>query len=324
MSNPSETSKHNEFVKAMFDMRATEFGRCFAPPFPCPNPPIRAHSIQNARVLDLLAHDGHLIAPAMRLQMSRPLDIDFKLIGRHKGATTFRGLCSTHDRDLFAPIETKPINIESPEHLFLLAYRAAYFEVHAACAAAWTLQMAYQKRVELGYDPGHEPSPAGMLAVERIMVASNTFRYKGLLDAVAASRSFDDMQHDVFVHEVARPTVAACVLFSLDELWSGEDVVRVCLSIFPLEKTRTAIVFSYINGDAALARAELTTALHSKGPSQLYEVSRRLLNHGQNFVLAPEYFSAWSAAKREVVLQYFRQTATRNDLAYEHQDLYLF
>lgn len=323
MADLSEISKRNEFVKAMFDMRATELGQCFAPPFPCPHPPIRAHSIQNARVLDLLAQDGHLIAPSIRLQASRPPDIDFKPIGRHKGATTFRGLCSVHDRELFAAIETKLIDVTNPEHLFLLAYRAAYFEVHATCAAAWTLQMAYQKRVEFGYDPKGEPSEAGMLAVERIAVAYDTFRYKEFLDAVAASRSFHELQHDVFVHEVTRPTVAACVLFSLDELWDG-DVVHVCLNIFPLEKTRTAIVFSYINNDAALARAELTTVLHSKGTSQLYEVSRRVLNHSQNFVLAPDYVSAWPASKREVVLQYFRRTALYNDLAFEHQDLYLF
>lgn len=264
MFDSTRAAKHKEFTKALFDLRAVQFGRCFAPPLLCPNPPIRAHSIQNARILELLARDGHVIVPTLRLQLPQPPIIGLAPVGRNK-ASTFLGLCSTHDQKLFAPIEKRPIDIRNPEHLFLLAYRAAYFEVHATCAAAWTLQMAYQKRVELGYDPKDEPSRAGMLAVERIAIAFDTFRYKETLDSVLARQSFSDVQHDVFVHDVGRPTVAACVLFSLDDLWNGEDVVRVCLNILPLEETRTAVVFSYIKRDAGLARAELNPVLHARG-----------------------------------------------------------
>lgn len=320
---PSPSRGSQEFTKALFDLRAAQFGRCFAPPGLCPNPPIRAHSIQNARSMELLATNGHVIAPTLRLKMPHPPIIDFTLVGRNE-ASTFLGLCGTHDQSLFAAIEKKPINIHDSKHLFLLAYRATYFEVHATCAAAWTLQMAYQKRVELGYDPKDEPSKAGMLAGERIADAYDTFRYKELLDSVLTRQSYSDVQHDVFVHDVKRPTVAACVLFTFDDLWNGDDVVRVCLNILPLEQTRTAVVFSYVKHDAGLARAELSAVLHAQGTSQLYEVSRRLLNYSENFVLAPDYVASWSASKREVILKYFRRTAVYSDLAFEHQDLHLF
>ena len=273
--------------------------------------------------MDLLAVDGHVVAPTMRFQLPRPPLIDFTRVGRNQ-ATTFLGLCHKHDREVFAPIETKPLDTGDPEHLFLLAYRAVYFEVHATCAAAWMLQLGYQKRVELGYDPRDEPSPAGMLAVGRMAIAYDTYQYKELLDSAFSRNDFGALRHDVFIHDVDRPTVAACVLFSLDDLWNGSDVVRVCLNILPLDIHRTAIVLSYIQPDAGFARAELSAVLHSHGTSQRYEVSRRLLNHSQNFVLAPDYFASWPDSKRTTVLDYFRRTAIHNDLAYENQDLYLF
>lgn len=323
MPDPSEGARHKEFTRALFDLRAAQFGQCFAPPALCKNPPIRAHSLQNARVLELLAKDGHVITPTMRLQLPDPPIIEFKPVGRKK-ASTFLGLCSQHDHKLFAPIETQPIDTEDPEHLFLLAYRAAYFEVHATSAAAWMLQKAYMKRVELGYDPRGEPSKAGMMAVQRMAIAYDTYRYKQLLDLVADRRTFNDVHHDVFVHEIPRPTIAACVLFSLDGLWNGDDVVRVCLNILPLSATQTAVVFSYIKQDAGLARAELDSVLRAQGSTQLYEVSRRLVNYSQNFVLAPDYVAAWSPTKHDVLLTYFRQTAIHSDLSFEHEDLYLF
>lgn len=273
--------------------------------------------------MDLLAVDGHVIAPTMRLQLPNPPIIDFTRVGRNK-ATTFLGLCETHDREIFEPIDTQSIDVANPEHLFLLAYRAVHFEVHATAAAAWLIQLTYQKRVELGYDPKNDACPAGMLAVTKIAVAFDTYQYKVIFDEMYHTRQFGRLQHDVFVHQVDRPTLAASVLFSLDGLWNGNDVVRVCLNVVPLDPRHTAVIVSYIPEDSGLARADLSDLLNSQGTVQLYQISRRLINHSQNFVLAPDYFDSWPHEKRDTVLEYFRRTITYNDLGFEHQDLYLF
>ena len=95
----------------------------------CDRSAIRAHSIQNARIIDLLAKDGHVIAPRMNITKEGPA-VNFELIGRNQ-ASTFTGMCNAHDTEMFSPLESKELNFNDQEQLFLLAHRSATRELHA-------------------------------------------------------------------------------------------------------------------------------------------------------------------------------------------------
>jgi hypothetical protein len=310
-------------LNTMFRVRGSEFNRCFAPPPFCPRPAIRAHSVQNARALDLLVEDGHIITPNLHLTAGAPPEIDWARVGRNR-ATTFSGLCEDHDREIFGPIEAGRLLLPNPEQQFLLAYRATFYEVHATCAAAWQIQTAYQKRVELGVDPPDQPSEAGLFATQRIVIAHDTFRYKEIFDDAYLRRDFGVLDHDWFLLDVRRPTGAACALFSLDHAHNGDDVVHVCLNILPLDAAQTLVQFSYTKPDATLARAELQNVLAASGDLQTYELSRRLLNSCQNFVLSPSYVSGWTPSKRKAILDYFVRTLLYDDFGHQNPDLLLF
>jgi hypothetical protein len=320
---PQDDEKRKQLLNTMFRIKAAEFSRCFAPPPWCPEPAVRAHSVQNARALDLIAASGHVVAPTIRLSAAEGPLVDFSCVGRNQ-ATTFSGVCAKHDRDIFAPIETSPLDLQNPEHRFLLAYRATFYEVHATSAAAWQVQTGYLKRTELELDPKDQPSRVGMFAVGRMIDAYETYGYKEALDRAFLERRFESLEHDVVTLEVAEPTIAASTLFSLDHLSRGDDVVRVCLTILPIEQRRTAALFSYLAADASLARAELGRILESSGAYQKYELSRRLLNSCQNFAISPRYVASWSPAKRKVVVDFFVRTVMHDDLLFEDADLTLF
>jgi hypothetical protein len=321
--SPERRERRNELLRTMFKLVGTEFSRCFAPPSLCPEEAIRAHSVQNARCLELLAHNGHVVAPVLRLDARTGPSIDLTRVGRNR-ATTFTGLCREHDRNIFAPIETAAVDLDSPEHRFLLAYRATFYEIHATCAAAWQVQTSYLTRVELGFDPKDQPSDAGLFATDRMMVACETFRYKEAFDEAFLVREYSSLAHDVLLFDVAQPTLAACALFSLDHAPRADDLVRVCLNILPLDSTRTAAVFSYMQTDAPRARAGLDRILSSSGHHQRYELSRRLLNSCQNFVLSPVYVATWSDEKRQAIVRYFVRTALQDDFSVEDPNLFLF
>lgn len=310
-------------LKAVFQLNAAEFSRCFAPPTLCARPAIRAHSVQNATCLDLLADNGHVIGLSRRMSAAAPPEISFARIGRHR-ATTFAGLCADHDRRIFAPIETAAFDTANPEHLFLAAYRATFREVHASCAAGWMLQMGYQKRVELGLDAGNVPSDAGLLATRQLIMAHQTFVYKLAFDEAYLARDFVAIQHDTFEIGTPRPLLAACCLFSIDDAVTADDVVRVCLNVLPLSARRTVIILSYTRGDAAAARGSLDRILSATGPHRLYELSKRLLNSCENFVVAPAHLDTWPEAKRDTIRAYFLRTLLKDALDYEHEALYLF
>lgn len=318
-----DKAKQMELVAEMFRLRGSEFAKCWWPAEQCPNPAIRAHSVQNAVALDLLSEEGHVIAPVLRLSVETGPDISLERVGRNR-ATTFLGLCSNHDEQLFAPIEKSALNVHNPTHQFLLAYRAAYYETHATAAAAVVLQSGYRKSTDLGINPRDEPSRAGMAAVERMVMAYETWKYKSILDEAYLEDRFDALEHDLITLRVSRPTLAASVLFSLDDVVRDDDVVRVCLTIIPVEPTVTYALLSYLPEDAGLARASLARVLESEGLYQRYELSRRILNHGQNFVLAPSFVGSWSAARLETITDLFKRTVFHNDFEFDDLGLTLF
>lgn len=292
----------------------------------CGKPPIRAHSIQNARVIDLIAAKNHVISFRPRYTLDGFL-IDFKSIGRNE-ASTFTGLCATHDAELFRPLDTRAFDLGDREQLFLLADRSVTRELHAVMEGAARIQAAYQSRVERGVDPKGEPSAAGMQAVQQFMVAHMTWLYRAdHFDRALLAQRYDDIEHDVILLDRQKPSIAVSAMFSLDELVkNGEDVVRVSLNVVPLSYDQTAVVFSYTSEDRPSAQAALSRVLTSAGAYQRYELSREIVGRVENFLIAPAHFATWSEKKVKIIKEAFVATIMSRGLSAmkDHPDLMLF
>ena len=75
--------------------------------------------------------------------------------------------------------------------------------------------------------------------------------------------------------------------------------------------------------EAAPARDRLSEVLGASGADQKYQLSRRILNHAQNFVLAPPFVDSWTSTKRHTVLDFFTRTILTSDLEFDDPDLTL-
>ena len=289
----------------------------------CSKGAIRAHSVQNSRFLDQLVRNGHVVNLTHSATLGKGLNVDFALIGRNK-ATTFTGLCSHHDNLIFTTIEKSELNFAVSEHLFMLAYRSAYRELHATMETAAKLQAAYLERVERDLDSSNEPSPNSLFAVQRMMDYYDTFNYKSLLDTAHFDRDFQFLDHKVITFDTVRATVAVCALFSVDNIQVREDVLRIHLNVLPVSQTQTVVLFSYLKSDATPACAFLGRVLGSGGLHQRYELSRLILDSCENFVLSPNYFDTWCDDKKNTIRDYFVRTIMKSDLGYESPHLYLF
>src|SRR5580658_6448922 len=142
--------------KMLFSSLSAGINRCLEPSESCTNPAIRAHSVQNAAVMDLLHRAGHVKALTHDRHNAESFALIWRDVGRNL-ATTFEGFCSTHDSSLFAPIDTSPLDLSDREQLFLYAYRAVARELLTSMEAAVKIQSMYQQRVEAGIDKGNEP-----------------------------------------------------------------------------------------------------------------------------------------------------------------------
>lgn len=316
------TSKE-EMKKFFFKASKGQFNRCLAPGMTCRAKAIRAHSVQNSKVLDLLCRNDHVKAITKRIDKDKDPIIYFDDVSRNR-ATTFTGLCSEHDTEMFRPLEAQPIDPASRQHLFLIAYRAAIRELHAVMDGARKIQLAYLKRVEVGWDSGDEPSPAGNLALHHMMKAWLSYRFKDQLDTALTADRYEYLEHRVLHIAHHQPTIAVSSVFSIDGAVRDEDWVRVALNVLPVSLQQTIVVFSYLPVDAALVLNALDGILNSDGHRQKYHLSKLILNNCENFVLAPSYYDTWSTEKVNAVTQYFVQTLFTGNLNEENEYLYLF
>jgi len=314
----------SDMLKLLYEMNNTKFNRCLEPQMKCKNKAIRAHSIQNAKVLDMLSVNGQIVAIKRKMLAKEGLRLSFGQVGRNQ-ATTFEGLCKDHDRKLFLDIDNKTIDPGNNGQLLLLAYRAVIREQHAQIQEAFKAQTGYIKRVNLGLDPADRSSDFGLHATALISNSYNTYVYRVLFDKILSEMDFSRMSHDTIELNVVSPTIACSSLFSIDNMQNRKgEVVRACLNIVPLASNRTMALFSYHENDVEQSRSYLGGILTSSGTEQKYEISKLMLNHCENFVISPAYYNSWAPEKEKVLLDYFMRTVYQNDFSYNHTSLQLF
>jgi len=306
----------------LFSTLGVHVNRCLDPSQICKNPAIRAHSVQNAAVMHLLQRAGHVKMLAPDHHNADSFALVWRDVGRNL-ATTFEGFCSVHDAALFAPIDTLPFSETNQAQLFLYAYRAVARELHTLMEAGVRTQSLYHQRVEAGIDKGNEPELAGMMAIDHMMTAHSTYTYKTVLDLALLDRDFNVLSHEIVRLAPQVPAIAASAFFDLDTRHYQDDPPRVALNIFPISRDEAVVIFSFTDADAEPVREYIREILASSGEYQKYLVSRLLLLHAENFVVAPALFDTWTEAKRDTIRDFFLETI-RYGSAKESRDFYLF
>jgi hypothetical protein len=306
----------------LFSSLSASVNRCLEPSETCTNPAIRAHSVQNAAVMKLLHRAGHVKALMHDHHNADSFALVWRDVGRNL-ATTFEGFCSNDDAALFAPIDTRALDVTDREQLFLYAYRAVAKELHALMEATARTQILYQQRIEAGIDKGSEPEPAGILALEHGINMYSTYEYKTALDQALQESNFDVLIHEIVRLAPQAPAIAASVFFDLDTRRYQEGPPRAALNIFPVSAAETVAIFSFTDVDAEPVREYIRDILTSDHDYQRYLISRLLLLHAENFVVSPSLFDTWSEAKRDAIRDFSFDTI-RYGSAEQSEHLYLF
>jgi len=97
---------------------------------PCGVKPIRSHSMGRRGPLALLADKGHVRLLSYSQTIGEP-DVEMKLVGVRE-ATTFPGLCSRHDGELFRSVDVPSLVRPNSEQVFLLAFRSVLRALYVA------------------------------------------------------------------------------------------------------------------------------------------------------------------------------------------------
>lgn len=316
----------NELKASLFRVVKAELKRCFEPHEQCNSTSIRAHSIQNKKVLDQLSQDGHVIMPQERIvEKGERVLVDFMLVGRNE-ASTFTGLCAQHDKEIFSPIDDFDIDIGNKQQLFLLAYRSVLKKLHSLSLETQRLEQLYEDQVKIGVATYDASNPVQKIVMTRFIRAYCTYNYKRIFDQVYLANTYDTVHHETFSFEHQAPTVAVSGLYWLEIEKPGNvtGVPRLILNIFPIERM-THVVFSYLDEDAQYIREHLDGILNTSLKRRLWLISKTIIGACDNFVISPIFWRNLSKRRRDSIGGYYKETLLdRKEYDGNIQDLCLF
>jgi len=243
----------------------------------CENPSIGSHSVKNATALSQIEEGGHVIEMRMnfRAQPPRP---ELRSIGRND-ASTFPGFCQQHDSEIFKAIDTKPLDIEDEQQLFLLAYRSVSRELHAIMDGAVRVQGGLNFLVESGDVRPDETSGPMITASVQLLKSWGMYKYRSkFYDSTILRKRFDGIKHSAFIIENEKPVLAASSFFSVKPpKRPGHLFPGVSLNVVPTTESKTIVVFSYASEHSRDVRKYIAPIILTKGDARKRRLSEMIV-----------------------------------------------
>lgn len=278
-------------------------------------------------MLDLLCDDSnHVIMPRGRLDINIGPIFEFKQVGRNK-ATTFTGLCDHHDGQMFEKIDKNIFKSGDKEYLFLLAYRSILREYHTKLKAGQDIYSIYIQGVDLGrFDPDSNDQ-SQIVAMVAVAEAYMFYRYKYKFDQIFFTHEYNQIEHKIDFIENTEPSIAVSSVYSnIDNIqlsMNREDPKCIILNIFP-QDNGLYIIFSFKKEHSGLLLPQIQRILEAERHYKLYLVSKLVLMHCENFVMAPDFYNTLSEARIESMKNFFMKNMTPQKEDCENENLFLF
>lgn len=325
-----DPSNFNKMKRAFFESFSIKSTKCLEPNNNCSDPLIDSHSIQDSRILDILSIDNHVIQIEFDKDCVSKSTLDniiepsckYSPISIHK-ASTFNGLCNKHDTEMFRPIDTEELDLENPEHVFLLTYRSVLKELSSLIRGAVMNQSTFLNKVDLGEADGNGFSLDALMPVLQFEKAYIFNDYKLKFDADYLSKDYTNIYWKYLVFDCA-PTFATSSVFTPMEMASSNDETeRICVNAFPYNN-HMYLLFSCRKDEKLYFESYLQDIFNASGEYQKYLISKLILRNCENTFFSPKYFDTWDEKKKTDILDYYHKTCFSDLVEYENTNLYLF
>lgn len=271
-----------------------------------------AHSLQENGILSRIAPNGDVTT------LNR-LTGGFESMGLPKTvASTFRGMCNTHD-GVFSPIEQVPYSGTAEQH-FLHAYRTFLYSQHIKLETSYGIDFGTQWDADV--------------------IAS-----RAIIEPALLSGQWGVFETHAFTLPAMYP-IASSGSFYLEFDFDGNAIAHsaarmefVYVTLLPQDKT-TLFLFSYLSQDATLYR-QVGDQLRARNNLKL-DISALLAPHTENIYYEPVYHAQFIAPQNDTIQAYTHevqfakpildkdgnvvgeQSMTPNDYLQNHRGVQLF
>jgi len=272
---------------------------------------VKAHSVSVSSNLKSIAEDDHVLR--FYYPPKAPLEargrVTAQPIGINK-ASTFTGFCKLHDSQTFSCID-QPIKLLTPEHCFLLAYRAlsqVIFTKAASFAASPTL-----RQLDRGTPPhiqqAHQESCSDR-EFSLMVGLQDLHRDKAAFDRHLLSRNFEAISYYALELDHA-PQIVCSVAFSPEADFEGNQLqslenpdihADMCTCSIISTQRGGAIVFAWLK-DTSGASIRLIKSLDRLKPYQVPSAIVRLVFEcGENVFFSKSWWDGLDS-KTQMVLE---------------------
>ena len=287
----------------------------------CAEKSIKAHSIQNNGVLDIMAVDGHLIHAKPKLDNMIPA-LSFEKIGRND-ATTFTGLCNTHDTQLFEPIDNHAFSVTDDQQSFLMSYRSVLREMHQQLRGVKRIESAFA----LAEQSGALPHGGGHESWKEFMTF-NAREFEGYLsrfhDAYTNS-NWTALEYRSIQIPMPKPSIAAGGVFipaKSTEKWLTNGAEPVVFNIFP-DAANLTVIFAAFDFKPAASKI-IDAIFNASDHYQLYLISKMVIKYSELFVINPPLFDTYSNERVDDIIKYYMENGAGSERERESEHLFLF
>lgn len=214
----------------------------------CKGKIVKAHAIQNNKILNKIAKDGLLITLD---GVSHYVFQNSDTRGR-KIATTFTGFCEYHDKTLFQEIEDNDF-IATPKQLFLLTYRTMAWHYHKKQEQVNAVCIQSQKMLSKGYDITKSQDFLEYLSQLNLGLDDNNAE-KVLFDKALIEEKYESISS--YVWELPYEVNFAVSMMTeleydikgnkINDLMNDKNVKNIYLNIFPIEN-KSFCIWSWLN-----------------------------------------------------------------------------
>jgi len=283
----------------------------------CGKPAIASHSVSR-KMLKQIARNGHVYYHSATLQDitkagGKPL---LKLIGVNK-ASTLPLFCSTHDSEVFAPLEQDDFT-GTPEQCFLLAYRAVcneYLKKRNQRAG-----VALEKRLDRGKTIQQQIEIQTMMGVYEIAVEAGFLdveRQKREFDKALAERDFSRLHAYVITFDVVPQVLASGILspecdfdgHTLQSLGTLDARLDVITHSLIATKTGGAFVFAWLDISDRASRSLAQSLDRVPDDKIANTVLRFVFEFCENHYVNSEWWEGLDEAVKKTLLDRFAVSA---------------
>jgi len=303
--NPKNKIETNKYFERNF--KNANLKQCIHPDkSDCSQGIIRAHSIQNNKILSRLSENGEIMTVSFEDENQSVLNFNLSAKGR-KTATTFFGFCSKHDSKTFSPIENFSYNCSEQQN-FLFTYRAFAYEYHKKLEQIKLFQFLVSKKPSILKDENYVGYYRGM----QFALKDAQFYYEKFSKALKELR-FDHVQTVSFsidnYHEFA-----VCSGFNLEFDLNGKQInvpnaksrsaKQIYLNVFP-EDGKTHVLLSCLKHDSSTFHPVFEQFKSLDSQERLNYLNNLIPMYSENVVLAPRLWQSWNVEAQQDFIKSF-------------------